>query len=223
MFEFALTGITPYNRSVYFSLLEDYNSALWPVHIIAVITATYIVYKFIKADQNTASIVVSILGVSWIIVGYFFFLKSYLTINWAAEYFAYIFIIQGLFFLICGFFLNITLVTVSNKWIANSLNTLGCSLLLLYPLSGLFDGRTFKQLEVFMLTPDITALFTLMFLMLIKEKWKYLLIFVPATWLIISISSAISLELFQWQFMLALLFFWIFLVGLIRYSSKSVK
>ena len=74
-------------------------------------------------------------------------------------------------------------------------------LLFIYPLSGFLDGRNYWQLEWFALSPDATVLFTVMFIMLIKEKWMYILLPLPIVWLLITISNALTLKLSQWQIM----------------------
>ena len=212
MFDFALSGITPYSRSVYFKFLEDYNLSLWPLQLLAAGIVILIVYRLISDRQNNEKVILFLLSLSWFISGWFYFLQAFTKLNWAGVYFAYGFIFQSLILLLISLFFKAGLITMKNTQWHQRLHGVLILVIILYPLTGFMDGRTIMQLELFALTPDVTVLFSLMFILLIQQKWKYLLMPVPLLWLSNSISSSVNLKLLQWQCLVVILCVWIVLV-----------
>ena len=212
MFDFALSGITPYSRSVYFKFMEDYNLSLWPLQLLVSGLVILIVYRLIGNKQNNEKVILFLLSLSWFISGWFYFLQAFTKLNWAGEYFAYGFIFQGLMLLIFSLFFKAGFIRTKNIQWQKRLNGVLILVIVLYPLTGFVDGRTSTQLELFALTPGVTVLFSIMFILLIQQKWKYLLMPVPLLWLINSISNSVDLKLLQWQWLVIILCVWIVLV-----------
>lgn len=205
MFNFSLLDMVPYSRSVFFELVGQYNLSIWPAQIPVLIFAVYLIYLSIKTDTYVSQVVLPAVGLAWIISGWYFFMQNYAGINWIGRYFGYLFIIQGVLLMVSGLAVKVTFFTPQTNYIKHLLAFLLILVFLLYPLTGLFDGRSFIQLEVFALTPDATLLVTLVYLSFIKGKIKFLLLPIPAVWSVISISFAFGLELFKLYWVAAVL------------------
>lgn len=209
MFDFSLLDMTPYNRTVYFDMLGEYNRTLWPVHFFVMFFGLYLIFILIKEKKRLFKIVLPILGMAWMISGWQFFIETYSSINWAGTYFGYLFIIQGVLLILSGLIFNLSVTQSLIFKLKRVMPMVLLVCLLMYPLSGLWDGRKWQELEYFALTPEATLIFSMIFLLLINERIKYLLIIVPIIWSVISISFAITLDLSKFYWILAVLSLWL--------------
>ncbi len=217
MFILSFKDMVPYDRSVLFELVGQYNLSIWPIHIVVFILAIYIIYLVIKARSYASQLILQILGVAWITSGWIFFIQHYASINWIGQYFGYLFILQGLLLFISSFIPSSSFYRLETKRNKQFLVSILILCLLIYPLSGFIDGRSFIQLEVFALTPDATLLVTLIFLFIIKHNIKYLLIPIPVIGSIFSIIFSSGIELYTTYWILAAWILWFFTLLRARY------
>jgi hypothetical protein len=173
---YSLSDLLMFSARTYFRLLELYNRATWPLHLLAAGAGVALVLCAQRTDARSGRVAAIVLGLCWLWVAWAFHAERYATINTAAPYFAAGFAIQGALLLFAG---NLP---------ANPDRT-GLVLLLFallgYPLLAPLSGRPWPQTEVFGMAPDPTAAATLALLAL-APRASWVLWPVPLLWSAIS-------------------------------------
>jgi hypothetical protein len=171
---YTLSDLLMFSARTYYRLIELYNLAVWPVHLLAAAAGIALVLCALRGDRGRIAAVV--LGLCWLWVAWAFHAERYATINSAAQYFAAGFAIQG------------TLLMFAGRLPATR-DPVGTGLLLLaligYPLLALIKGRPWQQAEMFGVAPDPTVAVTLVLLAL-SPRAHWALWPVPLLWSAIS-------------------------------------
>ena len=173
---YTLADFLMFSARTYFRLIELYNQAVWPLHLLAAFAGVAVVALAHRGDAGGGRIAGVILGVCWLWVAWAFHVERYATINSAGPYFAVGFVLQGLM-----------LVAVGNLQLARSRPGPGLLVLLLsgYPLLALVSDRPWQQAEMFGIAPDATAAFTLAVVAL-SHRAHWALWPVPLLWSVVS-------------------------------------
>lgn len=150
---YALADLLMFSARTYYRLIELYNLAIWPLHLLAAAAGLLMVLCALRGDRGRVAAVV--LGLCWLWVAWAFHAERYATINSAAQYFAAGFAIQGGLLIFAG-------------RLSPARDPVGIGLLLLallgYPLLALIGGRPWQQAEMFGIAPDPTVAVTLVLL-----------------------------------------------------------
>src|SRR5205085_6121870 len=85
---YTLADLLLFSPRTYYRLLELYNSAVWPAHIVALAFGLEILLLLRRADALSGRLVASLLTILWLFVAIVFHAGDYATINWGAIYFA---------------------------------------------------------------------------------------------------------------------------------------
>jgi len=85
--------LIPYSTDVYNAIISDHNLSLWPLQVFVVVLCLSVIGLARRGGANNVAFM--ILAVFWIWCGVHFHITTYATINRAAHYFGYAFIIQG--------------------------------------------------------------------------------------------------------------------------------
>lgn len=169
---YTLSDFLMFSARTYFRLIELYNLAVWPLHLLAAAMGIALVILAWRGGR----IAPVVLGLCWIWVAWAFHAERYATINSAAPYFAAGFAIQGVLLIVAGrlkathdrFGLGLLVVALSG-----------------YPLLALVSGRPWQQAEMFGIAPDPTVAVTLVVLALsARAHWP--LWPVPLLWSAVS-------------------------------------
>jgi len=207
LFEFSLLDMTPYDRQSWFNLVGGYNRALWPFSLLALLFSIAMplllfAYNALKIRRNSAlRMALLLLGLSWLCCGAVFHWQHFANLNWAAPWFGWVFIVQGALLVLAGLLLEQRTHHASGltrRVLAGFVLLAG---LVIYPLSGLLEGRDFGQLEWFPLLPASITLVTFAVLMLLNTRWRHLLVVIPLLWAVISGAFATTLGLLEFYFM----------------------
>ena len=123
-----------------------------------------------------------------------FQLRRYATINWAARYFAVLFVVQAVLMVWYGLVrrrLEFGRLPNGSPWV-----TLGVLLaaIVLPPLAGLTADRTWRQVELVGLTPDATTVATIGLLLVSSPPAPRLLMIAPLCWCLIGGATVWALE-----------------------------
>jgi len=122
------------------------------------------------------------LAACWLFVAIAFHASRYATINWAAVYFAGAFGLEALLLIWIGVLRGRLLFERP----ANLAGRVGLGICLfaivVEPLVGPLFGRGWRQIEIFGVAPDPTAVATLGILLLARVRHRWLLMAVPAIW-----------------------------------------
>lgn len=171
---YSLTDFLLFSPRTYYRLFELYNEAVWPAHIAAAALAIAIGVSLQRKDGRT---IAATLALVWLWNTWAFHLDRYVTINWAAIYFAAAFALQSLLLLWTGVW--------RGALDLSPLSRIGLALfafaLIVQPATALLVGRPWTQLEIFGLAPDPTAVATLAILAIARRPHWHLLA-IPLLW-----------------------------------------
>jgi len=166
-----------FSQRTYGSLAASYNAEIWPLQ--AVLVTLSLVALVVAARSRSpllARLVWLLLGGAWCWVAWAFHLRRFSTINWAAEYLAWVFALQGMALLWAG----AVRPGLSFEPRSPARSVLGLGIvavaLLAWPLLGLMLGRPWAQAESFGSFPDPTAIATLGFLTLAPRAPGWLIV-----------------------------------------------
>ena len=166
-----------FSQRTYGSLAASYNAEIWPLQ--AVLVTLSLVALVVAARSRSpllARLVWLLLGGAWCWVAWAFHLRRFSTINWAAEYLAWVFALQGMALLWAG----AVRPGLSFEPRSPARSVLGLGIvavaLLAWPLLGLMLGRPWAQAESFGSFPDPTAIATLGFLTLAPRASGWLMV-----------------------------------------------
>lgn len=168
---YQLSDFLLFSPDTYDRLFELHNAALWPWQVAAVMAG---LAMLVVAGQPLALLFA---GAAWLLTAWLWFYQSYVTINWAAEYVAWGFALQGLLLWIYAF--DRELQPADSRSRAVGFTLVICALFL-QPLLPWMLGRPWQQGEVFALTPGPTVVATLGLLLALRAPW--LLLVLPLVW-----------------------------------------
>ena len=181
---YTLSDFLMFSARTYFRLIELYNLAVWPLHLLAAAAGIAVALLARRGGARAAAV---LLGVCWLWVAWAFQLERYATINSAAPYFAAGFALQGLLLIAFG-----RIRVVSDRAGFGVV----LAILLGYPLLALAAGRPWLQGEVFGIAPDATAAFSLVLLAL-STRAHWALWPIPLAWSAISGATLWTMNVAQ--------------------------
>jgi hypothetical protein len=198
-----------FSPDTYYRLFALYHHRTWPVQIVLLglgAMALFVVTRPARSPSSRGRIVCIALAACWLWTGVMFHLVSYATINWAARYFGAAFVIQAGLLLWCGargrFALERSHATVALM----ALVAVGIAA----PTIGLLSGREWDQVELLGLTPDPTAVATIILLCLSARRLPTLVLVIPLAWCLVgglTLYALGSLEAWStWGFGIAAMF-----------------
>jgi hypothetical protein len=173
---YSLADLLMFSARTWFRLIELYNQAIWPGHLLAAAAGIAILFCVLRGERRAARVAAGLLGLCWLWVGWFFHAERYATISTAAIYFAVGCMLEG-----------VLLMALGTKPGRPDRAGLGMFLFALfgYPLLAVAAGRPWTQVEMFGLAPDPTAAATLAVLVLVPRS-PWILWPVPLLWAAIS-------------------------------------
>lgn len=183
----------PFTKEEFFNVFEQYNTGVWPVHLLLYALAVCILFFVYRQGKYSNRIISSGLALLWIWMGVVYQLGYFSNINKAAYLFGILFIIQGLLFFKEG--------VISEKVIYRYPTTLsfvaGVSMvvysLLLYPLLSYYFDHRYPAMPEFGL-PCPTTIFTLGILAAAEKKKAYIIYTIPVLWSFIGGSASLLLD-----------------------------
>lgn len=168
---YRLSDFLLFSPQTYFRLFELHNQALWPWQVATGIAG---LAMLLLVGQRIA---VMIAGAAWLAVAWLWFFDRYATINWAAEWIAAGFALQGLLLWHAVWRDKPPADDRHGRLAGFVLMTIG---LFLQPLMPLLLGRPWQQGEVFALMPGPTVTATLGLLLAVRAPWY--LFALPLLW-----------------------------------------
>jgi hypothetical protein len=177
---YSLSDFLLFSSRTYYRLFDLYNAALWPAHLAALALGLVILALLVRGGTRSNRAACVMLAVCWLWVAWAFLFTRYATINWAAAWFAGLFVVQAALLVLAG-------ATGGNPGFESRLRRAGAIglfvfALLIQPLIGSLMGRPWAQAEVFGMAPDPTALGTLGVALLQSTGRRWLLLAVPLLW-----------------------------------------
>jgi hypothetical protein len=182
---YSLSDFLLFSPRTYYRLFDLYNAALWPAHVLALAIGLAILVLMVRGGDRWGRAASVLLAACWLWVAWAFLFNRYATINWAATWFAGLFVVQAVLLALAGAFGG-GIASASRPRRAGAV-ALFTFALLIQPLIGAAMGRPWTQAEVFGMAPDPTALGTLGFALLPPTAgWRWLMLVIPLLWCAIS-------------------------------------
>jgi len=179
----------PFTVEQFFDVFGTYNTAIWPVQILAYILGIVVLVLAFGGSKLAAPIVSGILGFFWIWMGIFYHIVYFSVINPAAWIFGILFILQGLLFL---FFAR-----PAFRFILKPPPVIGGCFILyamaIYPFLGISFGHSYPKAPMFGVAPCPTTIFTFGILLWATTSVHTYLLVIPLLWSIVGMSAAVNL------------------------------
>jgi len=186
---YSLSDFLMFSSRSYYRLIESYNAAIWPAHLLALVAGVIVLGAIARPRQHLQRSAALVLAAAWGWVAWAYHLERYAEINTAAPYFAAAFAVQAL--LLCWLAYRPGNAAPAPQPLAFGLSGLA---ILAYPLLALArDGGTWRQAEVFGIVPDPTVVATMGVLL----AWRAPAIFwlVPVLWCLVSGATLMELKI----------------------------
>ena len=181
---YHISDFLMYSARTFYRLVEQFNSALWPMHLLALLLGLVVVVLIVRQRAGQRRAISGILALLWAWVAIAWLWQRFATINWAATWFAAGFGLEAL--LLAWFGVKRKDLTFRTR--PGPAGWIGVVLLLFsvcgYPLIAVAAGRGIEQSEMFGMMPDPTALGTIGVLVMVdRRRW---LLLVPVAWCLVS-------------------------------------
>jgi hypothetical protein len=193
---YTLSDFVPFSPRTYYRLFEIYNAAIWPAQILSVGLGLTVWGLLSRAAMKAARgrFIAAILAACWLWVAIAFHANHYATINWPAVYFAWAFGLEAALLIWMG----VVRGRLRFERPADPAGRAGLWIFLFalvaQPLVGPLLGRGWKQVEIFGVAPDPTAVATLGILMLARFRARWLLMVIPAIWCAITGATLLAMK-----------------------------
>jgi hypothetical protein len=178
---YSLSDFLLFSPRTYYRLFELYNAAIWPAQWAALALGLVVLGLLLGKTPSRGRLTAAILALCWLWVAWFYLLRHYATINWAANYFALGFAIESLLLFWTGAIHD----RLRFRQLADVAGAGGCGMMVLaiaYPLIGQpLLGRPWTQAEVFGVVSDPTVIATLGVLTAAERPHWHLLV-LPLIW-----------------------------------------
>ena len=186
---YRLSDFLLFSPRTYYRMFELYHSEVWPIHLVVLGSVVAIVVLLRRKEEWRDRAIAGVLAIWWLWVAIAFHLQRYATINWAGRYFAALFAIQALLLLWFGVIRPRPRFRLSRQPAAYLAAGVLFIALVVEPVAGWIAGRSWRQVEMFGLTPDPTAIATLALLALSTARPHRALIAIPAVWCAIGAAT----------------------------------
>jgi hypothetical protein len=192
---YHLSDFLLFSSRTYFRLFEIYNAAIWPAQLLAAgLGAAVLALLWRGAARVRDRAVPAILAACWLWVAAAFLASRYATINWAAVYFAWAFVLEAAFLIWTGVLRR----RLAFEWPENLASRIGLALflfaLVLQPLLAPLLGRGWRGVQIFGVAPDPTAVATLGLLLLARGRGRVPLMVLPVLWCVITGGTLLAMK-----------------------------
>jgi hypothetical protein len=187
---YTLADIKSFSLQTYYRLFELYNAAIWPAQIVG-IGAGLAIWALLGSRRHTwrGRATAAILAACWLWVAVVFHAHRYATLTWSARYYAWGFGLEAALLLWAGVLRGRLVFERRPAGLAIFLFAL-----LVQPLVGPLLGRTWRQVEIFGVAPDPTAIATLGLVLPATGRVRWELMVVPLFWCAISGATLLSMK-----------------------------
>jgi Family of unknown function (DUF6064) len=183
----------PFTREQFLGVFADYNTAVWPVQILAYVLGLAVVVALLRPSSLGHRFVAGALAAMWVWTGVTYHGIFFARINPAALAFGALFVVQGSLFAIAGMARR-RLVFGHSAGLASVLGwMLMAYAAVIYPLIGQSSGHAYPAQPMFGITPCPVTLFTLGVLLLTRAPIPRWLLVIPFAWSLVGGSAAFML------------------------------
>lgn len=187
----------PFSRDQFFAVFAAYNANYWPISVLAYLAALAALGLLLIRHQKASLWLTVLMAAMWAWTGVFYHALYFARINPAAYAFAGLFLAEAILLARYGFKAGRLHFARWLGWRAAAGWALFAYTMIAYPLIGLANGHTYKELPQFGVTPCPVTLFTLGALLLAKRPMPMIVSAIPVIWSLIGGSAAILLAVPQ--------------------------
>jgi len=191
---YRLSDLLLFSARTYYRLFELYNAAIWPAQLLAVALGLAVLFLGRRPGGSRGRAIAAILAGCWLFVAIAFHANRYATINWAAVDFAWGFGFEAALLIWTGVLRGRLVFDAGEGPIGRTAIGIFLFALLAQPFVGPLCGRPWRQVEIFGVAPDPTAVATLGILLLVAGRVRWELLAVPAIWCAISGATLLAMK-----------------------------
>lgn len=192
---YALSDLVMFTPEVYLRLFVRFNDALWPLQLVAIVAGLGIPTLLMRPNLLARKVGVAVVALAWIFTGLGFMEEYYAPINWPVTYFAYAFVAQAM-----------VVAAVAGAWQpprrmapersrGRTLLVLWALVLVALPWLTVLSAGDSRALALYGLTPDLTAVGSLLLAPLLARAWRWLVVILPLAWCLFSLATLYTLGL----------------------------
>jgi hypothetical protein len=179
---YRMSSFVLFSPRTYLRLIERYNVDVWPLQIV-IMVAAIVMLLLARSQRSWPSRAIPVaLAAMWLFVAWAFHVRRYLTINWAAQYFAIAFVAQALLLAWSGTARGGLRFGAGASRQQRTGYAIVAVALAGLPLIEWLAGREWRQLEWFGVAPDPTVIGTLGVLLLTRDRLPWALLLIPLLW-----------------------------------------
>jgi hypothetical protein len=183
----------PFTIDQFLTVFEQYNQAIWPMHVLAYVLGIAVILCAVKKIRYADQIISAVLAFFWAWMGIVYHLMYFSTINRAAIGFGILFIIQAILWLVFG----VVRPKLSFRVKFNTYSVTGMLLIvyamIIYPIIGMLLGHSYPRSPSFGVAPCPTTIFTFGLLLLTSAKVPKFVLIIPFLWSLLGVWAALSL------------------------------
>lgn len=186
---YSLSDFLMFSSRSYYRLIESYNTAIWPAHLLALVVGVIVIGAIARPRQHLQRSAALVLAAAWGWAAWAYHLERYAEINTAAPYFAAAFAVQAL--LLCWLAYRLGNAAPAPQRVGLGMTGLA---IFAYPLLALVrDSGGWRQAEVFGIAPDPTVVATLG--VLLAWRAPAILWLIPVSWCLVSGATLMELKI----------------------------
>ena len=183
----------PFTIDQFFGVFEQYNQAIWPIHIVAYMLGIAAIILTVKKTRYSDQAISVILACFWAWMGIVYHLMYFSAINGAALGFGVLFIIQAIVWLVFG----VIRPKLSFQLDTNPYALTGIVLIvyamLVYPILGTLLGHGYPRSPSFGVAPCPTTIFSFGLLLLTSAKVPKSVLVIPFLWSLLGFTASFLL------------------------------
>ena len=183
----------PFTIDQFLGVFEQYNQAIWPIHIAAYILGIVVIILAARSTRYADQIISVVLACLWAWMGVVYHLMYFSTINPAALGFGVLFIIQAILWLFFGVVRPKLVFQIDTNPYAITGMVLIVYAMLIYPLIGTLLGHGYPRSPSFGVAPCPTTIFTFGLLLCTSARVPRTVLIIPFIWSLIGFVAAITL------------------------------
>lgn len=180
----------PFTSDVLFSIVEQYNRALWPVPVLAWASGVAVLLLTFRPGRGGDRAIGALLALGWLWTGVGFHFGHFAAINFAAPLYGAFFVLQGLLLAWSGAVRGRLAFRFRPDLFGACGLALALAALLAWPLADWLAGQGWHSMRVVGLAPEPTAAFTLGLLLLTQARTPVHLAVIPLLWTLVAGATA---------------------------------
>lgn len=191
---YRLSDLLLFSPRTYYRLFELYNAAIWPAQLVAIALGLAVLLLVRRPGGARGRWIAALLAGCWLWVAIVFHANRYATINWAAVDFAWGFGFEAALLIWTGVLRGRLVFGTGEGPIGRTALGIFLFALVAQPFLGPLCGRPWRQVEIFGVAPDPTAVATLGILLLAAGRVRWELLAVPAIWCAVSGATLLAMK-----------------------------